>query len=279
MPPKKHLVLDIVGTCVSFSAFYAQIATTLGARLLTYNISPAHFGYTWKEAAELEFYLLLQSQSQSQSESERGGGGVVVPYPRVLAAVFARTLIMAGVPAALVRAETGAFASTHDRDVCVRAYTEGLELREGCREMVERLRAEGWCVWCLTSGEKGRVRGYFEKGGLVMEEERIVSCEELAAKMEGEGKGERGGLLYKPCLAAYRAVLALFAEEDEKWFGAAHMWDVSAAVKAGFRGAYCSIYDQDPCAEIFDTETMDVMAETLPEMADKIIALTSQSID
>ncbi|EKD15356.1 uncharacterized protein L3040_001723 [Drepanopeziza brunnea f. sp. 'multigermtubi'] len=255
MAPKKHLVLDVVGTCVSFTAFYAQIARTLGPRLLAHNISPAHFGYTWKEAAELEFYLLLQS--------ERG-----LPYPRVLAAVFARTLVMAGVPAGPVRA--GAFASREERDVCVRAYTDGLELRDGCREMVERLRGEGWLVWCLTSGEKGRVKGYFEKGGLVMEEERIVSCAEL-----GERMGTGQGALYKPCLAAYRAVLGLFAEEDEKWFGAAHMWDVSAAVKAGFRGAYCSIYDQDPCAEIFDTETMDVMAETLPEMADKMIALTS----
>lgn len=41
-----------------------------------------------------------------------------------------------------------------------------------------------------------------------------------------------------------------------------------------FRGAYCSIYDKEPCLEIFDN-TMDVMADTLPEMADKVIAITS----
>lgn len=40
-----------------------------------------------------------------------------------------------------------------------------------------------------------------------------------------------------------------------------------------FRGAYCSIYEKEPCLEIFDTK-MDVMADTLTEMADKIIEST-----
>jgi 2-haloacid dehalogenase len=37
-----------------------------------------------------------------------------------------------------------------------------------------------------------------------------------------------------------------------------------------FKGAYCSVYEKEDCIELFDAE-MDVMADTLPEMAKKII--------
>lgn len=85
---------------------------------------------------------------------------------------------------------------------------------------------------------------------------QFVSCDSLSVA--------------KPSLDAYRPVLAKFAEEDEKWFGAAHMWDVSAARCVGFKGAYCSAYEKDDCLEIFGGE-MEVMAETLPEMAKRIV--------
>jgi 2-haloacid dehalogenase len=48
------------------------------------------------------------------------------------------------------------------------------------------------------------------------------------------------------------------------------MWDVSAAVKAGFRGAYCTIYEQDACETIF-TEKMEIMADNLETMAKRIV--------
>jgi len=38
-----------------------------------------------------------------------------------------------------------------------------------------------------------------------------------------------------------------------------------------FRGAYCTIYEKESCAELFGGE-MEVMSDTLPEMAKKIIA-------
>ena len=37
-----------------------------------------------------------------------------------------------------------------------------------------------------------------------------------------------------------------------------------------FRGAYCTVLESDPMYEIFGD--MDVVADTLPAMADKIIA-------
>ena len=43
-----------------------------------------------------------------------------------------------------------------------------------------------------------------------------------------------------------------------------------------FRGAYCSIYEKESCIEIFDTQ-MDVMADDLLEMADKMIQVAWSS--
>ena len=78
----------------------------------------------------------------------------------------------------------------------------------------------------------------------------------------------------KPALAAYRSMLQKFADDDVKWFAAAHMWDVSAAVKAGFTGAYCSVLEKEPATEIFDVK-INVIASSLPQMARGIVESSS----
>ena len=101
------------------------------------------------------------------------------------------------------------------------------------------------------------MRGYFERGGVDMPLEIFISCDTAGVA--------------KPALAAYRPAVVQFKEGDAKWFAPAHMWDVTTAVKVGFRGAYCTVYEKEPCAEIFDAE-LEVVADSLPDMADRIIA-------
>jgi 2-haloacid dehalogenase len=48
------------------------------------------------------------------------------------------------------------------------------------------------------------------------------------------------------------------------------MWDVAAARKVGFKGAYCSVYEKEDCLEIHGGE-MEVVAGSLPEMARRIV--------
>lgn len=43
----KHVVFDIVGTLVSFDAFYDRIDEVIGEKLRSNGISPQLFGYTW----------------------------------------------------------------------------------------------------------------------------------------------------------------------------------------------------------------------------------------
>lgn len=236
MTQEKHVVFDVVGTCVSFDAFYDSIDRAIGDRLLANNITGRAFGFSWMTAAELEFTFL------SISERYR-------PYKDVLTALFFRTLHMFGIEA------PREFATESERAKCVQGYSE-LELRPGTKECFSILRNAGFTVWCLTTGDTKRVRGYFERAGVDMPLEHFISCDTQG--------------IAKPALAAYKPAFSRFAPGDIKWFAAAHMWDVSAAVKVGFRGAYCTIYEQESCAEIFDTQ-MEVEADTLPDMAEAIV--------
>jgi 2-haloacid dehalogenase len=237
MTNQKHVVFDVVGTCVSFDAFYNCINRVIGEKLLAKNITARSFGFAWMTAAELEFTFL------SISERYR-------PYKEIITALFYRSLYMCGIESPRT------FATDAERDQCVQGYSE-LELRSGTSDCFAKLRDAGFTVWCLTTGDTKRVRGYFERAGVDMPLENFISCDTQG--------------LAKPALAAYRPALAKFADDDIKWFAAAHMWDVSAAVKVGFRGAYCTIYEQESCEEIFDTK-MEVMADTLPDMAERIVA-------
>ncbi|KAJ6172199.1 hypothetical protein N7470_001266 [Penicillium chermesinum] len=227
---QKHIVFDVVGTCVSFDAFFEGIDRVL--------------------AAELEDVMLLMSKRHH-------------PYKETFKSLFYRVLYMAGID------NPRSFATDEERDLCQAAYSQ-LELRPGCREMIEKLRANGFTVWCLTTGDRERVGGYFKRAGLDMPDENLVSCHDFTQSRSSPSGTKH---ITKPAMETYEQMLARFAPEDQKWFAAAHMWDVSAAVKAGFRGAYCSIYEKESCIDIFNTK-MDVTAAGLSELADKVIALS-----
>ncbi|KAI4731204.1 2-haloalkanoic acid dehalogenase [Aureobasidium sp. EXF-10728] len=232
----KHVVFDVVGTLVSYDAFFASIETVLGPRLLAQNLSPKLFGFAWLESSEREFtYLSISSRHK--------------PYKTVFSAMFYRILWMSGI------ASPREFATDAERDEMVASYST-LRLRDGVQETFDLLRENGFEVWCLTTGDQERVLGYFGNAGVRFPQERFRSCDSSGVA--------------KPALEAYRPLYYGFGAEDEKWFAAAHYWDVSAAKIVGFKGAYCSVYEKEDCKELFDVD-MDVMADTLPEMAKKII--------
>lgn len=198
--PQKHIVFDVVGTCVGFDAFFDGISQQIGPRLLERGIMPRLFGFAWMESAEREFTFLSIS-------------GRYRPYKDVFKAVFYRMLWMSGIE------EPRAFATDAERDAMVASYSD-LRLRDGVKEAFDLYRKNGFTVWCLTTGDVERVRGYFLKGGVEMPLENFRSC---------DTKG-----VAKPALAAYEPLFTSFAAEDEKWFGAAHYWDVSAAKVIGY---------------------------------------------
>ncbi|KJX99408.1 2-haloalkanoic acid dehalogenase like protein [Zymoseptoria brevis] len=232
----KHVVFDIVGTLACFDAYHQRIDEVIGDKLRSQGLTPQFFGYTWMTHAELEFTFLSVS-------------GRHTSYKDVMKAMFFRILWFAGVK------DPRGFATEDERDRCQEGYAL-LGLREGAKECIEILRSNGFNVWCLTTADIPRVQGYFQRGGVDMPAESILSCDSQGVA--------------KPALAAYKPTFDKFGRDDKKYFAAAHMWDVSAARLVGFKGAYCSAYEKDDCLEIFGGE-MEVMGDTLVEMAQKLV--------
>ncbi|KAI0473621.1 haloacid dehalogenase-like hydrolase [Xylariaceae sp. FL0804] len=235
--PNKNVVFDIVGTLVSYDRLFEAIDGRLGTKLKAAGIQPKLLGCCWLEMAEREYTYLSLS-------------GRYVVFATIFEALFYRALMYAGV------ADPRAFASADDVAHLVAEWRQ-LRLRPGAASCVERLRAAGFTVWCFTAADLARVQGYFRAAGVDMPAANVLSCDTAGvAKPQPEA--------YKPLLEK------LGAAGGKPWFAAAHMWDVSTARTIGFKGAYCTVLEMEPLHEVFGE--MDVVADTLPDMADKIIA-------
>jgi 2-haloacid dehalogenase len=195
---RKHVVFDVVGTCMSYDAVFDALDARLGERLREQCIKPKLLGYTWFEASEREYTYLSIS-------------GRYVRFYDAFRSLFYRMLWMAGIE------EPRQFASEADLDYIMEQYMK-LQPRPGIAECFQLLRDNGFTVWAFTAGDVKRVRGYFLDNGIDMPEEHFMSCDSLK--------------LGKPDPAAYRPLLDRFGNE-EAWFAAAHMWDVSAAKSTG----------------------------------------------
>ncbi|KAL1875592.1 hypothetical protein Plec18167_005528 [Paecilomyces lecythidis] len=232
---KKHVVFDVVGTLVSYDRVFTAIDTRLGEKLRSEGIKPALFGYAWMEVAEREYTYLSISDKYT-------------PFANCFEALFYRMLAMSGI------AEPHKFAGDSDLEYIMSEY-QYLEMRPGAAECVSKLRDAGFTVWAFTAGDLRRVGGYFAHANIEMPAENLLSC-------DSTGVG-------KPAIAAYKPLLQQLKKDGEVWFAAAHMWDVSAAGRAGYKTAYSLVWEKEALPQLFGE--MDVTAQTLPEMADGII--------
>lgn len=242
MASPKHVVFDVVGTCVSFDAYYEAIERVMGDKLRRHNMTPKHFGFTWQTAAELEFTFLSVA-------------GNYLAYKDVMRGLFYRSLWMSGI------ADPRSVATDEEREACIQGYSS-LVLRPDCEAAFQKLRDNGFTVWCFTTGDIQRVKGYFDRASVHMPADSVISCDSVGVA--------------KPALAAYEHVWRHLGSEGDKWFAAAHMWDVSAATKAGFKGAWCSALENEPCLDVFPHAKMEVMADSLLELAEGIIQKAQQ---
>ncbi|KAF5980383.1 2-haloalkanoic acid dehalogenase [Fusarium bulbicola] len=235
----KYVVFDIVGTCVSYDKLTEAVEKQLGEKLRAENVKPSLLVNIWIEAAEREYtYLSITNR--------------YVAFDKLFSSLFYRMLWLAGIE------EPRSFASGADVEKITRGYME-LEPRPDLKECFDKLRAAGFTVRGLTAGDYDRVLGYFDKAGIEFPKEHLMSCDSF-----GVGK---------PDLKAYASTFEELKGAKELWFAAAHMWDVSSAKQVGFKSAYCSVLEKEPCVDIFGE--MDVMSDTLSEMADKIIQASS----
>jgi 2-haloacid dehalogenase len=246
MPARKHVVWDIVGTCVSYDAPVRTVTALLGSVLSKHGISPAAFVHLLNETAEREYTFLSISNAYT-------------PYFTCMRRLFYRVLRSAGVP------DPREVVGESDVDAVMDSFAH-LEVRPGVEECWKRLRAEGFTMWAFTAGDASSVQGMLEKGGVVLPVEQFRSC-------DSTGVGKPSSESYRPLLQELRADAD--GEDVETWFAAAHQWDVSAAKRSGFdRGAYVTVLEGEAVDELFGK--MDVTAGSFEELAEGIITVSKE---
>ncbi|KAH3663406.1 hypothetical protein OGAPHI_005396 [Ogataea philodendri] len=230
------VVFDIIGTCIGYDVMLDAIETRLGSKLKAYNIGTKVFFDAWGTACERDFSYLSQI-------------GNYQPTKKILKATFYRALHHAGIP------DPMGLVPDEDLEYLSEQWLK-LKARPELSKMWNLLRQEGFTIWCLTDGDKDRVKGYFNNSSIEMPDENIVSCDSLK--------------IGKPTPEVYKFMLnKIPGKGKDAWFAAAHMWDCCAAKKAGFQTAWTNVYEKFPCTDIFGKP--DLICEGLIDMAESII--------
>jgi 2-haloacid dehalogenase len=132
--------------------------------------------------------------------------------------------------------------------------------RPGLKDCFDGLREKGWDVYAVTNGGVETSLNYYHAAKIELDNEHLLSCDTIK--------------IAKPDLRVYEnAKQHLTARgvgegEGEKWFVAAHAWDLIAARKAGFKTAYLSFEEHDPVTKVFGE--FDVYAESMGELVEKL---------
>ncbi|KAF1832048.1 HAD-like protein [Decorospora gaudefroyi] len=234
----KSASFDIIGTCFSFEAPIAIIEQRLGPKLNALNLDAKTLFFAWFYAAQRDFTYVSMA-------------GSYVPIAQVLTSTFRRACAVVDMP---LDAVTDA-----DIDAIMGAFKR-MGPREGLKKCFDGLREAGWDVYGVTNGGSETSLEYFERAGIELDGEHLVSCDgirvakpdvrvyenadrHLTARGVGEGRGER-------------------------WFVAAHAWDLVAARKVGFKTAYLDFEEHDPVTDVFGT--FDLYVGSMEELLGKL---------
>ncbi|KAG0678941.1 hypothetical protein C6P40_001461 [Pichia californica] len=236
------VVFDIIGTCIGYDVMIQAITDRIGERLKEHNCNAEIFFNAWGAACERDFSYLSQIGSYQ-------------PTKKILKSIFFRTLYHAGIK------EPKEFATEEDLEFLSNEWLK-LKCREELPELWKNLRDNGFTIWCLTDGDKERVKGYFTNSKLEMPDENIISCDSLG--------------IGKPTPEVYTFMLNKLPNKGlDAWFAAAHAWDCCAAKKSGFRTAWTNVYEKFPCEDIFGKP--DIVADGLIDLGEKIVSYSETS--
>lgn len=238
----KSASFDILGTCFDFDPAIQKIQSLLGPHLASAHVDAKSLFFAWFFAAQRDFtYASL--------------AGAYIPIASVLKLTFRRACRVVDVPAEVLTEEVVEDVMESVRNLVPRA---GLK---GC---FDGLRGGGWEVYGVTNGGKETSLKYFELAGIELDKEHLLSCDELKVA--------------KPDLRVYENVNRILDEkvggkegDGERWFVAAHAWDLQAARRAGFKTAYLTFEEHDGVSGVFGE--FDIYADSMEELLEKLKAL------
>ena len=236
--PQKSACFDVLGTSFSFEKAIETIDSRLGSKLQQVNATPKGLLFSWFYAAQRDFtYVSLNDN--------------YMPIAQVLKSTFKRAAQIVDLPTEAVS----------DEDVeAVMETIRSLPPRPGLKRCLDGLREVGWEVLAVTNGSKETSLDYYKNANIDLSPDHLLSCDDLQVA--------------KPDVRVYEATnehltnLGFGSKGDgDRWFVAAHAWDLIAARRAGFKTAWIAFEEHDPVTPIFGP--FDLYADDLADLLEK----------
>jgi len=230
----KSASFDVIGTCFEFSAPIQAIETRLGPKLKAIAVDPKTLFFSWFYAAQRDFTYVSMA-------------GAYVPIAQVLKSTFRRACAVVDLPMDAVTDE--------DVGEVMKAF-KAMGPREGLKRCVDGLRESGWDVYGVTNGGLETSLAYFHSAGIALDAEHLISCDTIQ--------------IAKPDVRVYENAnqhltkMGLEEGDGERWFVAAHAWDLVAPRKVGFKTAYLNFEEHDPCTDVFGK--FDLYAKSMDDL-------------
>ncbi|KAI4926950.1 uncharacterized protein J4E92_006111 [Alternaria infectoria] len=234
----KSASFDVIGTCFAFSAPITTIQSRLGPKLTTAAVDPKTLFFSWFYAAQRDFTYVSMS-------------GSYVPIAQVLKSTFRRACAVVDLPLDAITDE--------DVDEVMKAF-KAMGPRDGLKKCFDGLREAGWDVYGVTNGGSETSLAYYHNAGIELDEQHLLSCDAIK--------------IAKPDVRVYENADRHLTErglskgDGERWFVAAHAWDLIAARKAGFKTAYLDFEEHDPCTDVFGE--FDLYASSMEDLLIKL---------
>ncbi|KAI4650002.1 uncharacterized protein J4E78_008283 [Alternaria triticimaculans] len=234
----KSASFDVIGTCFAFSAPITTIQSRLGPKLTTAAVDPKTLFFSWFYAAQRDFTYVSMS-------------GSYVPIAQVLKSTFRRACAVVDLPLDAITDE--------DVDEVMKAF-KAMGPRDGLKKCFDGLREAGWDVYGVTNGGSETSLAYYHNAGIELDAEHLLSCDAIK--------------IAKPDVRVYENADRHLTErglakgDGERWFVAAHAWDLIAARKAGFKTAYLDFEEHDPCTDVFGE--FDLYASSMEDLLIKL---------
>ncbi|KAI5360587.1 putative HAD hydrolase, subfamily IA, phosphoglycolate phosphatase-like, domain 2, HAD superfamily [Septoria linicola] len=238
----KSACFDVLGTCFDFGPAIDKIQSRLGPKLKAANVDSKSLFFSWFYAAQRDFtYASL--------------AGSYTPIAQILKLTLKRACAVVDIP----------MDQISDEDVdAVMTEVKQLVARPGLKKCYDGLREAGWDVYGVTNGGKEASLKYYELANIELDPDHLLSCDEIKVA--------------KPDMKVYANAnkwltnRGLGPEGDgERWFVAAHAWDLIGARNAGFKTAFLSFEEHDPVTDVFGK--FDLYADSMDQLLEKMKAV------
>lgn len=230
---------DVLGTCFDFIGAIEVVTDRLGSKLANVNADAKSLVFSWFFAAQRDFTYTSTV-------------GNYTPIAQILKHTIKRACMIVDLPPDQI---------TDDDVDAIMAEVRRLKPRPGLKTCYDGLRQAGWDVYGVTNGGKEASLNYYKLADIELDEDHLLSCDDIkVAKPD-----------VKVYTTAHQHLTArgLGKEDDgDRWFIAAHAWDLMAARKAGFKTAYLAFEEHDPVEPVFGR--FDIYAETMEELLEKM---------